>query len=293
MTEMEKRSKTIYGYYHICSDGNRVDVMFRSESDFIAAMNRIATCTLRTNVIIVAFVLMDNHFHFVVKAESAEDALRFVNEFKCLTGMYDADVHGTHLFLSRLPVKVIPIPDEDYLKTLICYVIKNPTKARIEMFYTYPWGTGGLYFQGRRKETPPRERPGVRDVKEQCRTHVDIPATWCISGGMILPENYVDVNLVEQLFKTPRSYMYFLSLNKDDEMERALGEWNEINLTDTDLRAERVAIAKALFGTGSLRDLSAPDRLRLAKVMRGKYLCSKKQIARVVHLPYEVVLQRL
>ena len=146
------RAKPIQGYYHICSDGNRVDILFKNEKDFIAAMNRVATITLRMKVIILAFVLMDNHFHFVIKTDSEEDAIRFANEFKRLTGKYNADMYGDALSLSRLPVKVIPVPDEDYLKTLVVYVIKNPTKARIEMFYTYPWGTGGLYFRSRHQE---------------------------------------------------------------------------------------------------------------------------------------------
>ena len=87
--------------------------------------------------------------------------------------------------------------------------------------------------------------------------------------------------------------MFFLSLNKDDEMERALGEWNEINLTDTELRAERDRMMKELFGIRTLRELSAPDRLKLARLMRRRFLCSKKQIARIVHLSYDAVLQNL
>ena len=288
------RAKPIQGYYHICSDGNRVDILFKNEKDFIAAMNRVATITLRMKVIILAFVLMDNHFHFVIKADSEEDAIRFANEFKRLTGKYNADMYGDALSLSRLPVKVIPVPDEDYLKTLVVYVIKNPTKARIEMFYTYPWGTGGLYFRGGRQEkTIPKDRPGVRFLKKTCRTHLILPTDWRVSDGMITPESYVAVDLVEHLFKTPRSYMYYLSLNKDDDMEKELGEWNEINLSDSELRAERVLMTREHFGTRSLRDLSAPDRLKLARMMRKRFLCPKKQLARIVQLPYETVRQML
>lgn len=293
MTEMEIRVKPVQGYYHICSDGNRADVLFGNKEDFVAAMNRVAAITLRMKIVILAFVLMDNHFHFVIKADSEEAAVHFANEFKRLTGMYNASQYGAHLSLSRLPVKVISVSDENYLKTLIAYVIKNPTKARIEMFYTYPWGTGRLYFNGMQRLKPSFRQTGVRYIKEQCRTHIAIPSDWIVSEGMILPENYVAIDLVERLFKTPRSYMFFLSLNKDDEMERALGEWNEINLTDTELRAERDRMMKELFGIRTLRELSAPDRLKLARLMRRRFLCSKKQIARIVHLSYDAVLQNL
>ena len=290
------RARPIRGYYHICSDGNRVDVLFRNETDFIAAMNRIAVCSLRFKIVILAFVLMHNHFHFVIQADSEEEARLFINEFKRLTGQYLAHQYGQRSSLVRLPVKIISVPDEAYLKTLIAYVVKNPTQARLSMFFTYPWGTGSLFFcesNDPLRGTPAGKNPGGRFIREICRTHESIPAHWRISGDLILPENYVAVNQVEKLFKSTRSYMYFLSLNKDGELEREFGEWNEINLSDTELRAERSRMTREMFGTSSLREISAPDRLKIARQMRRKFLCSKKQIARIVHLPYETILQKL
>lgn len=287
------RAKLIQGYYHVCSDGNRVDVLFRNETDFIAAMNRIAVCSLRFKIVILAFVLMHNHFHFVIQADSEEEAIRFINEFKRLTGKHDADLYRIPRSLAHLPVKIIPVTDEDYLKTLIGYVIKNPTKARIAMFYNYPWGTGGLYFREEHQKIRHDGSQSVRTIKKECRTHCHLPKDWIVTGGVILPENYVDIRFVEHLFTSSRAFMFFLSLNKDDEMEQTLGEWNEINLNDSELRAERERLAQEMFGARTLRDLSATDRLKLALQMRRQFLCSKKQIARIVHLPYEVIQQRL
>lgn len=290
------RARPIRGYYHICSDGNSVDVLFRNETDFVAAMNRIAACSLRFKIVILAFVLMHNHFHFVIQADSEEEAIRFVNEFKRLTGQYIAHQYGQLSSLVRLPVKIIPVPDDSYLKTLIAYVVKNPTQARLNMFFTYPWGTGSLYFCGDKhpfRGTFEEKNPGGRFIREICRTHESVPAHWRVSGDLILPENYVAVEEVEQLYKTARSYMFFLSLNKDEQLEKDYGEWNEINLSDTELRAERIRMTKEMFGTTSLRDIPVPDRVILARQMRRKFLCSKKQIARIVHLPYEAILQKL
>ena len=254
-------------------------------------MNRIAICSLRFKIIILAFVLMHNHFHFVIQADSGEEARLFINEFKRLTGQYLAHQYGLRSSLVRLSIKIIPVPDEAYLKTLIAYVVKNPTQARLDMFFTYPWGTGRLYFC--EDIRPQNQTHGARFVREIIHTHETLPAHWIVSDDLILPENYVAVDQVEKLFKSTRSYMYFLSLNKDEELEREFGEWNEINLSDTELRAERSRITKEMFGSSSLREVSAPDRLIIAKMLRRKYLCSKKQIARIVHLPYEVVLQKL
>lgn len=53
------------GYFHVCTDGRSLPWMFQDESDFIAGVNRIGICYLRTDAKVIAYVLMDNHVHFV------------------------------------------------------------------------------------------------------------------------------------------------------------------------------------------------------------------------------------
>lgn len=295
---MEERTKiNTLGrdYFHICSDGNYSSVLFNDQDDFKAAMNRIAVCTLRIPVSILAFVLMDNHFHFVIRS-SEDDAIKFANEFKRLTGTWFSrkKIHPSGLI--HLPVKVIHIEDSNYLKAVLCYVIKNPIKARLGMFYDYPWGSGSLYFRTQ-KRLPEGVLPAgtytKRGIRELCRTRTNIPDDWLISDGLILPENYVSVSEAEQLLRTYRAYMYFLSLNKDDAIDGDMGEWNELQLTDSELRVERNIFIKQRFAQANITKLNAEQRLLTARHLRRKYLCSKGQIARIVLLPYETVCKHL
>ena len=291
---MEITKLPVRGFYHICSDGNYSFNLFRNQKDFKSAMNRIAVVAHKYSITILAFVLMDNHFHFVVQSDSAAECISFVNEFKRLTGKYIADYYHEHSAVSQLPVQVIPVPDQDYLKTLICYVIKNPTVARTGMFYSYPWSSGNLYFaQPNRREARRLGEMSENAIRQMCGTHAQLPADWLITNGIILPENYIPVSAVEQLFKTPRSFMYFLALNKDDEIERDFGEWSRIRLADAELRTERNAMSMAMFGTDRIRDLSGPDRIKLGKRLWRKFLCPKKQIARIVMLPISTIEQNL
>ena len=216
---------TLY-YYHICSDGNFSSVLFRNTTDFKAAMNRIAVCAYKTpGIKILAFVLMDNHVHFVVSCMSESACRKFIAEFFRLTGKYNWDYYRQKATVRGIPVKVIRETDEDSLKTVIAYVLKNPTKARLGMFFNYPWGTGALYFGGSKEYEQSLvrlgdvsvEEAGLYTVRRQCRTLFHLPADWILRDGVILPDNYVDVQAVEKLYGTPRSYMYFLSLNKDTD----------------------------------------------------------------------------
>lgn len=275
-------------YYHICSDGNHSFALFLSDRDFKAAMNAVAICALITKIDILAFVLMDNHFHFAVRAESEEQCRRFVILLKQLIGLQIAKTSERRGVLSRLPVKIIPVTGDDYLKTLICYIIKNPTKARKEMFYSYPWGSGTLYFNGRKQKAD-----GARAVREHTRreitrtvgTHSKLPPDWMIVDGMILQENYVRADEVEALFKTTRSFMYYLSMKTDEPIEKDYQEWNDIGLDDTEIRRERDVMAKKLFNVSRLRDLAVPERIIIAKHLRRKFLCPHKQLSRVMQVP--------
>ena len=283
------------GYYHVCSDGNFASVIFHNPEDFKAAMNRVAVCTLRLRVVILAFVLMDNHFHFIIHAPDDNTAYRFANEFKRLTGLYLTNKYHLPNSLSKLPVKALPIPDDDALKTQICYVLKNPTKARISMFYDYPWGTGALYFRQELRANDVMRVDALtgEEIRKKCQTRVSIPGDWLLRDDILIPDNYVPVKEVEQLFRSTRSLMYFLSLNKDDEIEQDMGQWNELRLTDSELRQERNLFAQEKFGATRLRDLSLPDRLKVARYLRHKFLCSKKQLARIVQLPLETLEKAL
>ena len=168
------------------------------------------------------------------------------------------------------------------------------------MFYQYPWGTGRLYFKYECADDRYQDM-SVRQVKDlnqsQYRTlfqtRIEVPPSWLIRDGIILPENYVPVKQVEDLFKTTRSFMFFLSMNNDAEIEREMDEWNEIRLPDPELRTARNELIEKMFGKTRLNDLSAPQRLSLARALRNRFFCSKKQLARIVRLPYDEVVQRI
>jgi REP element-mobilizing transposase RayT len=60
------------GYYHLFSDGFRTDVLFEDVKAFVAGMNIVALCYLKCEARILAFVLMDNHVHFILYGEEQE-----------------------------------------------------------------------------------------------------------------------------------------------------------------------------------------------------------------------------
>ena len=114
--------------WHFSTDGTVQDVLFRDEEDFVAAMNRIYLLAKKYDILILAFCLMDNHIHFILYG-AFDEANRFMHEYVRQTSMSIARKYNLNKNLRNLEIHHQDITDDAYLKTAICYVIKNPPVA--------------------------------------------------------------------------------------------------------------------------------------------------------------------
>ena len=74
-------------YWHIYTKGLEDDLIFRCEEDFVVGMNYVPVALHGKDIVILAFVLMTNHFHFIVCAR--EDVARqFIETYKNLVSRY-------------------------------------------------------------------------------------------------------------------------------------------------------------------------------------------------------------
>lgn len=281
--------------WHFSTDGTVQDVLFRDEGDFIAAMNRIYLVGRKFNVVILAFCLMDNHVHFILYGDF-DTCNRFMHEFIRLTSMSIAYRHRLSENLRDLPIHHQAILDDAYLKTAICYVIKNPPVAGLPwQGHDYPWSSGPLYFRSYNAWTSPgwTQRIGtLKGMSAQRREQVfhtrePLPDELKVMDGMILPSNYIPVDLVERIFRSHRSFLFFLSRSREEDVESRGGAISRLSLPDVELRQHKRNMIRELYGKASSRDLDTAQRLRLAKEMRRRFNSSVKQISRMVGLRAE------
>ena len=80
---------------------------------------------------------------------------------------------------------------------------------------------------------------------------------------------------------------------KEDEINRSLGIVHSVAMPDMELRAKAIEHCVRQFHSTNLRGLSVPQRLALAKTLRKEYMCSVKQIARIVHLDPKYIKELL
>ena len=286
--------------WHFCTDGNAVDIIFYDEEDFINGMNRIYVTLQNYHVVILAFCLMDNHLHFVLHGDF-DQCNRFMHDYVRRTS-HDISVrHNEQHKLENVPIHHQVVDTDFYLKVVICYTIKNAPVAGIRHnAWSYPWSSGPLYFNSpgywcspgwmmESCKTVRTEELGFRSRLSSLKTKQvpKIPAH--MVGPVVLPGDYVAYEIVEKLFKTNKSFNFFLCITKEDDVEARGGSISHLSIPIQEMRQHKNDICLELFGVESTKTLSTSQRLKLARTMRARYNSSLKQIIRLSGLVYDEV----
>lgn len=116
--------------YHVTSRGDRREAIFDDDEDRHAFLNVIAQATERFDAVLLAYCLMDNHYHLVIHTRRG-NLSRFMQQ---LNGVYTQIYNRRHrkvghLFQGRF--KGILVDENTYLLEVCRYVDLNPIRARM------------------------------------------------------------------------------------------------------------------------------------------------------------------
>lgn len=274
-------------YFHICTDGRTLPWMFQDDRDFIAGVNRIGICCLRTGVRVIAYVLMDNHVHFVLQGTMPQ-CKAFITLYKQLSGTWIHIRYGLNGFLRLLPTNILLLETEERLLNTIAYIDRNPVVAGYPYLATeYLWGSARYVFKDSREEivTKPLSALSCRRQRALLGTRVPMPGDWRINeNGMLCPESFIDASVIESYFKTPGRYSYFLSKKLEGIVEQEFELSQRTLIPDIELREIVRKMTFQDYGKDSVTELDINARLSIARKLRYNYGSTLKQIARMVHL---------
>lgn len=296
------QSARVKNCWHFSTDGNAVDSIFNDDSDFIDGMNRIYVVSRNYDIRILAFVLMDNHVHFVLHG-AFESCNLFIHEYIRRTSMAISRKRSERHKLISVPIHYQEIDDDRYLKTAICYTVKNPVAANLPYIPTdYPWSSGSLYFRQKGFWTSPvwlsDDSSKVVQIEKKekrslLKTDSCMPGSIRMAGDLIHPEEYVSTDLVQRIFRTPRAYNYFLLSSKDSDIESKEGILSRLSIPDQEMRQNKTALCLELFNVETIKSLNTSQRVILARTLKSRYNSSAKQIARMCGLVYNEIKDRI
>ena len=285
-------------YWLITTDHLEDRLLFKDVEDFCVGMNYVAVQTHKWKVSVVAFILMSNHLHFVLYC-TREQAEAFINGFKKEYSKYLRNKYGSKEHLRGNGVDIRQIPSEnEALERVLAYVQMNCVAANI--CYSpgdYPWGTGSCFFQGPMTGVPESvvssggralasysERERYRLVHSK----IELPGEWRMAdAGYVLPSSYVNKDLVERIFGTPRRFNYFLQSSSKAKMRLETGEQRLPAFKDQVIVAALPDLCRSLFRKQQVKELSDEQMVELMRQLRFRFAANVNQLARVTELTYE------
>jgi putative transposase len=140
-------------YYHVYNRGNNKETIFRESRNYDFFLNLYKKYIPKV-CDTLAYCLMSNHFHFLVKVKQNTDpvktSLRFSHLFNSYTQSYNLFYNRTGALFQRAFKRKLA-EDEDYLRILVQYIHLNPVKHKVtKNFENYKWSSYNLILSNDR-----------------------------------------------------------------------------------------------------------------------------------------------
>ena len=142
--------------YHVMSRGDRRERIFLDDQDRRKFLEALDEACRKTGWQVLAYCLMDNHFHAVVETPLAN----LVDGMKWFLGTYTSRFNrrhrfSGHLFSGRYKALVVDGSGNGYLKTACDYVHLNPERAKLlrpeQRLRDDRWSSYGEYLRAPRQ----------------------------------------------------------------------------------------------------------------------------------------------
>ena len=280
----------------ITTDHLEEDLWFRDEEDFKVGMNFVAIqVSCCQEVVVLAFILMSNHVHFVLWGTRQEVEF-FIRQFKHRYSIYYNARWGAKKFLRLNGVDIKEIPyDDEAPERAVAYVQMNCVAANICGHPSqYPYGTGDVFFNRKGSNGTRLGDLSARARERLLHTNCELlPLDWRLGpDGFILPQEYVDAKSVEARFRSPKRMNYFLA-SSSKARKRLESEEHLPAFRDQIILAALPDLCRSLFGKESFVELSSGEQTEFMRQIRFRFSADVNQIARVCRLSYAEAARRI
>lgn len=128
--------------FHVFNRGNKRGRIFLGPADYDNFLDAMAKAAEQTEMRVLAFCLMTNHWHLVLWPRTAPDMSAYMQKLMNRHLRVYQRRHGTagtgHVYQGRF--KSVPIEDERQLLTVCRYVNANPVRAGlVDRAEAWPW----------------------------------------------------------------------------------------------------------------------------------------------------------
>ena len=279
-------------YWHLYTDGTKMQNIFCNEEEFIIGMWCLAAALhWCKSVRIITFELMGNHIHLILSGQK-EDCIMVFEIFTSRLKQVFAKA-GRIINWGSFKMDILPIEDIQALRNEIIYVNRNAFVANPS--YTpdsYPWGGGCAYFNPwlRHIKTIPLGNMKVNSQRALLHTRDVTPFSQLMEvGGMPFIPSFCDIQLGESMFRDARSYFNSLTRNAEAFSQIAARLKDSVFLTDEELYSVICNYINKEFSVKTPSQLSAQQKIDTARHMHFNYNATNQQIRRMLRMDLSIL----
>ena len=221
-SEKERICESIFAangpYWHVYTDGTKMQNIFCCEEDFNAGMWCLAAALhLSKDVKALTFELMTNHIHLILAGQRNNSIKAFETFAARLKKAFPKRERA--IDWSQFKMDILPIENLQALRNEIIYANRNAFVANPA--YTpdsYPWGGGCAYFSPWLKHlatSPLGELPILTQRSLLHTKNIESLADLRVISSMAFIPSFCDINLGESMFRDARSYFNALTRNAE------------------------------------------------------------------------------
>jgi len=279
-------------YWHIYTDGTKMQNIFCCEDDFKTAMWILAASMhMFKGVWVITFELMGNHLHLIL-AGQRDDCIKAFDLFAARLRLAFPKRQRT-IDWSNFRMDILPIESLQALRNEIIYVNRNAFVSNPE--YTpdsYPWGGGCVYFNPwlRHLKTTNLGEMKVNSQRALLHTRDVAPFSQLLEvGGMPFIPSFCDIKLGESMFRDARSYFNSLTRNAEAFSQTASRLKDTIFLTDEELYSVICSYISKEYSVKTPAQLSAQQKIDTARHMHFNYNASNQQLRRMLRMELSIL----
>ena len=168
------------------------------------------------------------------------------------------------------------------------YVDRNPYVVNsAQTPYSYPWGSGFLYFGYSPKLIPSTPYSSLTLREKRNLTHardITLPDFFSVRNNFVAPESFVDWETGRSFFRDAHQYFNLLTKNREAYAEFAALYGDSVVLTDEEMYSAAIALASKNYQVQKFGDLTDRQRIDIAKKMHFDYNAGNAQINRILKL---------
>jgi hypothetical protein len=267
--------------YHFCL-ASHDEVLHRSEEDYIYDVNCFAAAVVRTESRALADAVMSSHDHFCAQTDNVSE-LAFLRR-----NAYTRYFNTKYERKGRLGEKyhfVSELRGIRHITAAVSYVNRNPLHHGISPTpFSYKYCSSNSVFQtelGKGYHSP--LLPAGKKYL-YLPSNVVLPESFRMdASGMVLQEDLIDVRYVEELYVTPRSFLYMMNRYSD---EKWIAEQKEEDPSVQAVTLEN--IEQALMGENTERmkmnekgrtNMSAMTDIELCSIIDTQYVPGYGQVS--------------